>query len=165
VTRFLFIVCTLLVGFVIQLILNHYLALSDAAPQVLLLAVVAHGFLFGPVIAQILGFCWGLMSDATGVHLFGLNAFLLTFIGYLAGLFRRRVAGERVTAQLVMALAATALYGWLASVVYNVFDEAGPRFSIGHFLLEIVYNTLFIPLVFIAVERWAAVWRIESERN
>ncbi len=163
--RFLFVVCTLFVGFIVQLVLNHYLALSNAAPQILLLAVVAHGFLFGPVLAQVLGFCWGLMSDATGVQLFGLNAFLLMFVGYMSGQFRRRVAGERLTAQLVMAVAATALYGWMASLVYGMFDEAAHRFTLGHFILEIVYNTLFIPLVFIGVERWAALWRIESERN
>lgn len=164
-TRSLFLICTLFVGFFIQLVLNHYLALSNAAPQVLLLAVVAHGFLFGPIIAQILGFCWGLMSDATGIQLFGLNAFLLTFIGYVAGQFRRRVAGERLSAQLVMAVVATALYVWVASLVYSMFDEAGHRFTIGHFILEVVYNTLFIPLVFIGVERWASLWRIENERN
>jgi rod shape-determining protein MreD len=164
-TRFLFIICTLFVGFFVQLLLNHYLALSNTAPQILLLAVVAHGFLFGPVLAQVLGFCWGLMTDATGVHLFGLNAFLLTFIGYMAGQFRRRVAAERLTAQLVMAVAATALYGWTASIVYGIFDEAGHRFTLQQFVLEIVYNTLFIPVMFICVDRWTALWNIESERN
>lgn len=163
--KFLFVFSTLLIGFIVQLILNHYLALASAAPQILLLGVLAHGFLFGPIIAQILGFCWGLMSDTTGVQMFGLDAFLLTFIGYVAGQFRRRVAAERLSAQLVMSMVATSLYAWMASLLYGLFDEAGHRFTWSHFFVEIIYNALFVPLVFVAVERWANLWRIDSERN
>src|SRR4051812_25054060 len=105
--RFSFVCITLLIGILIQAVLSHYLSLYDAAPQVFLLMTIAHGFLFGPIMGEVLGFGWGLMSDASGVRLFGLNALLLALAGYLAGCLRRRVDSERPAAQIVIGLVST----------------------------------------------------------
>lgn len=161
--RFFFSVLTLFLGIFLQSIGTRYLSLFDAAPQLLLLFVVAHGFIFGPVMAVLLGFGWGLISDSMGVALFGMNAFLLSMIGYLAGTLRRRVASERLTAQLVIALAATSLYALGAMALNDIFEGNTGRVGLLSFLVEAVYNVLLIGGVFAVTERWADIWRIERE--
>lgn len=161
--RFLFFVITILLGSLLQIILGRYLSLYDAGPQVFLLLTITHGFLFGPVMGEILGFSWGLLSDATGVRMFGMNAFLLALAGYLAGKLRRRVASERVTTQVVVALIATLYYAAGAAAIYGMFDESAGHFSKFHFLLCAIYNAVFAAAMFALTERWLYLWRIPQE--
>lgn len=161
--RFIFIFFTVILGILLQVILGRYLSLYDAQPQVLLLLVVANGFLLGPVMGVTLGFVWGILSDASGVRLFGINTFLLALAGYLSGQLRRRVASERMTSQLVLSLVASLYYAVGVSTLYRIFDESGRAFSFGHFILEAIYNALFVTVFFAFTERWAASWRIQSE--
>ncbi len=161
--RFLFVCGTLIVGALLQLVLHHYLSLYDASPQVLLLLTIAHGFIFGPIMGEVLGFCWGLMSDASGIRLFGMNALMLALAGYVAGHLRRRVASERPTAQMVIALVATLYYMLATAGLHAMFDEAQGHFSILHFMLEAVYNVLFATVLFVFTERWVSLWHIPQE--
>lgn len=161
--KFFFFLTTLIVGVCLQAIGSRYLSLFDAAPQLLLLFVVAHGFIFGPVWAQLLGFGWGLISDSMGIELFGMNAFLLTFLGFLAGALRRQVSSERLTAQLVVALSATALYAFGAWFLNDIFDGGGGRIRVVSFIVEALYNVFLVGGVFAVTERWADIWKIERE--
>lgn len=161
--RLLFIASTLVMGIFFQIVLGRYLSLYDAAPQVFLLLTVTNGFVFGPITGEILGFCWGLMSDATGVRMFGMNAFLLALAGYLAGRLRRRVASERITAQIVIALVATLYYSLGVKGLYGLFDEGNGGFSFPHFILEAIYNAVFVSALFMLTERWIFLWRIPNE--
>lgn len=161
--RFAYVISTLVIGVIIQIALTHYLSLYDAAPQVLLLLTAAHGFMFGPIMGEVLGFSWGLMSDASGTRLFGLNTFLLALAGYIAGKLRRRVASERQAPQLVISVILTTYYAIGMSQLYGLFDEAGHRFSLLHFILEIIYNGLFVSILFYLTERWIELWRIPEE--
>ncbi len=161
--RFLFVCVTIVVGVLMQIVLGRYLSLYDAAPQVFLLLTITHGFVFGPVLGEILGFSWGLISDATGIRLFGLNALLLALAGYLAGKLRRRVASERMTAQVIISLVATLYYMIGVSTLYSIFDESPGRFSVTHFIIEAIYNGVFAVAFFMFTERWTALWGIQSE--
>jgi len=161
--RFLFVLATLLLGSFIQVVLGRYLSLYDAAPQVFLILTITHGFIFGPLMGEILGFSWGLLSDATGVRMFGMNAFLLALAGYLAGKLRRRVASERIPTQVIIALVATLYYAIGAATVYSIFDESPGHFSNIHFILSAIYNALFASALFYLTERWTVLWRIPQE--
>ena len=161
--RFVFLAVTLVLGIALQIIGSRYLTLFDAAPQLLLLFVVAHGFILGPVTAEILGFGWGLITDSMGVSLFGLNACLLTLVGYIAGTLRRRVASERLTAQLEIALSATAFYDVGAWFLNDIFDGAAGRTGFVSFGVEAIYNVLLVGGVFAVIERWTEIWRVEME--
>ena len=92
-----------------------------------------------------------------------MNALLLSVAGYVAGSLRRRVANERLTAQLVIALVSTALYAMGASTLYSIFKEAEDRFSILSFLVGSAFNALFAPAIFSLAERWIDLWRLNRE--
>lgn len=161
-TRFLFVLSSLLLGLFLQQVCFHYFSLFGSGPQIVLLGVVAIGFLQGPVLGETLGFFSGLLLDAMGVSLFGLHALMLTMAGYLSGMLRRRVASERPTAQLAIGFIATLFYTFGSSFIFFLF-EGGKRFSILTVVLSIFFNVLVSTLVFAAVERWLILWRMESE--
>ncbi|MCG3204230.1 MAG: hypothetical protein KCHDKBKB_00940 [Elusimicrobia bacterium] len=161
--RFLFVLSTLIVGSLLHIFLGRYLSLYEAAPHVLLLLTLAQGFLMGPIMGEIVGFFFGLLSDSTGTRLFGLNAVILAFAGFLAGTFRRRVASERLTAQVAIALFGTLYYSFGMSTLHNLFDESYGRLSLVHFILKATYNAVFMPVIFYLTERWVNLWRIQQE--
>lgn len=161
--RFVYLLCTLIAGFFLQLFLNRYISLYSAAPQLLLLLVIAHGFLYGPVTGELLGFGWGLMTDSLGVNLFGLNALILTLAGYVSGKLRRRVASERASGQLVIALIATVYYWLSVSLLYSIFEEGFGEVPLIKVILEMLLNVIFVSAVFWATEWWIDAWRLERE--
>lgn len=157
-----FVVATLFVGALSHFFCQRYLSLSTAAPDVLLLLTAANGFACGPMMGQLLGFGWGLVSDATGTELFGISAFNLALIGFLAGALRRRVASERVTAQLVIGFVATLAQFIVGRSLLALF-ETGGRGGFLTFLLQSGMNVVFVPWVFLATERWLDIWGVERE--
>lgn len=160
--RFGFFAATLFVGALAHFFCQRYLSLPSAAPDVLLLLTAAHGFACGPMTGQLLGFTWGLIGDSTGTELFGVSAFNLALVGFLAGAFRRRMASERVTAQLVIGLVATVVQAIVGRMLLSTF-EAGSRGSLTAFILQCAMNVVFVPWVFLATERWLDIWAIERE--
>jgi rod shape-determining protein MreD len=161
--RFLFVFVTLLTGLLVQLFFERYLSLFNASPQLILLAVVAHGFLFGPIVGEILGFFWGIVCDSMGTDLFGLNTLILTIAGYVSGKLRRRVASERAAGQLVIALFATIYYWLAAAFLYSVFEDVTMRIPLLTFVLELLLNVVFVSVVFWLTDRWVDIWGLERE--
>jgi rod shape-determining protein MreD len=160
--RFGFFAATLFVGALSHFFCQRYLSLPNAAPDVLLLLTAANGFACGPMTGQLLGFCWGIIGDASGTELFGVSAFSLALVGFLAGALRRRVASERVTAQLVIGLVATISQAVVWRTLLAAF-ESGGRGSFFAFILQCAMNVVFVPWVFLATERWLDIWAIERE--
>jgi rod shape-determining protein MreD len=160
--NFLFVVSTLFVGAIAHFFCLRYLSVSSAAPDVFLLLTAAVGFACGPMMGQVLGFSWGLIADTTGTELFGISAFTLALVGFLTGVLRRRVASERVTAQLVIGVVATIFQSACSSVLLSLFESAG-RGSIGELVLECLMNIVLVPWVFLATERWLDIWAVERE--
>ena len=161
--RFFFVVITLIGGFLVQTLLNRYLSIFDASPQIVLLLVVAFGFFFGPIMGETLGFFWGLMTDCMGVTLFGINALVLTLAGYVAGKLRRRVASERAAGQLVIALVSTLYYWTVVPFFYSVFEEGSGSIPYLTIILEMLLNVVFVSGVFWVVDVWIDFWRLERE--
>jgi rod shape-determining protein MreD len=160
--RFSFVVATLLVGALTHFFCQRYLSIANAAPDVFLLLTAATGFAGGPLMGQLLGFGWGLIADSTGTELFGMSAFTLAAVGFLAGALRRRVASERITAQLVIGAVATVVQAVIAGTLLSAFEGAG-RGAVGELILECIMNVVFVPWVFMATERWLDIWAVERE--
>lgn len=156
--RFPYFIATLVVGFFLQILSNNYFTVYGVGPNLLLLIVVTHGFLFGPLVGAVMGFSLGIIADAMGVTLFGLNGLLLTFMGYLAGNLRRRVASERPTGQFIIALVATVVYRVGASFVASTFESV-QRISVASVVLASILNSLMMPVIFSATEKWTFIWR------
>lgn len=163
--RALFFITTILLGIVFHVFCEWYLSFFyNVGPQALLLLVLAIGFLCGPLTAETLGFVWGLISDAMGVSVFGMNALLLPLAGYIAGQLRRRVASERPAAQVAIAFFGTILYGGGVQILLGLFEPSASRSLLPSVLIGGVMNVLLVTAVFWAVERWVDAWMIHTEQ-
>lgn len=154
---------TLLGGVLVQFVCERYLSHVGAAPQVLLLMTIAHGFLIGPVTAETMGFFWGIMLDAAGVTYFGMNALLLAVAGFIAGSLRKRVASERPSAQLAVGALAS-IYMVVGGVfIRSLLEEVVYYPSVWNLLATLVFNVLAVTAVFWVLEWWLAVWTVNRE--
>lgn len=165
ILRFTFYAITFLVGGFCQIIFSRYLTFWGASPDLLMLAVLAFGFIFGSVVGQWLGFSWGLWMDTIGVHLFGLNGFLFALMGYLAGKLRRRIDSERPIPQLVIALMGTLFYCVGFYVIQSVLNEPTNRLSWTFYLLKTFFNGVLSLAVFWGVVFWTSLWQMQQERH
>lgn len=154
---------TLIVGLFLHVLCVRYLTVHGVGPDMLLLLTVAHGFLFGPLAGELIGFSFGLVADATGSSLFGMNALLLVLAGYVSGSLRRRVASERPTSQIIIGLTATVFAATLGAIVSSSFEGGPSRVSAWAVVFESILNALITPIVFMAVETWADIWSERAE--
>ena len=157
--RFSYFISTLLAGLFLHLLVNRYLTIFGVGPNVLLLIVVTHGFFYGSLSAEMMGFSMGLVADALGTNLFGLQSLILTILGYLAGRLRRRVASERPTGQLVIGFVSTMFYSLGISFVGQSFESGIQRAPFLSVLVSGILNALVMPVMFFVVERWSLLWR------
>ncbi|OVE77574.1 rod shape-determining protein MreD [bacterium F11] len=163
--KFLYVLTTIIIGIFIHVVFARFFSFYGVSPQLLLLLVVTHGFLKGPLMGETLGFCWGLMMDAMGVNFFGLQSLLFALAGYISGTLRRRVASERPTAQLLIALITTLYYFIGMSLVAYLLDGYISSIPWVDILLAILFNVLLIMLVFWSVEKWIVIWKMDQEHN
>ena len=87
--------------------------IGGAAPDVLLVTLVAVALLRGSITGAVAGFLTGLVVDITTLGTLGLTSLLLTLAGYWAGRYGETTGRGRVHAPLV------------ATVVATVFVEIG----------------------------------------
>jgi rod shape-determining protein MreD len=106
---------------VLQVTVLNRLPLPGAAPDLVLVVVVAVGLLQGPRTGMLVGFAAGLLGDLSGDAELGRTALVLVLVGFLAGLLE----DEADVSPLVPAVAA----GALAAVAVLVHAAGGVLLS------------------------------------
>jgi len=162
--KVLFVIVTILIGLPIQFFFSRYLNFFGVGPHILLLAVVAIGFIRGPMLGEVVGFSWGLIVDSIGVSMFGLNSLLLALGGYISGRLRRRIASERPQAQVVIGLVSTLLYGLFAAIIHLILEEGGERLILVNTVMACILSILVVTAVFWVMERWLRLWQLRQEQ-
>ena len=129
---------------------------GGAAPDLVLLAVVALALTGGPVAGAVTGFAAGLVFDLAPPesHVIGLSALVLCLLGYFCGLASREL--ERSVFLPLAAMAAGAVAGAMLYVaVGKMFGD--PRYTwaaIRHILpATVAYDVLVSPFVLYVVSR------------
>ena len=144
-----------LAGVWVQWIWSTYLSFWGLAPQVLLVLTVALASREGPVLAISFAFAWGLCNDVARIHLFGVEALLLTCVAYGVGLVRHQIDLSSLLPQVVLLAAISYVYFPASAAVGLVFE--GHAFWAGwrEFFLTPIFNCIVAPGVFLFVERFA----------
>ncbi|HHT97633.1 MAG TPA: rod shape-determining protein MreD [Clostridiales bacterium] len=83
--RFIILILEILVLFIIQSTMFHYIALLNIMPNLLLIIVVSMAYINGRNYGMLTGFIVGLLLDLTFGNLIGLYALIYVTIGFLAG--------------------------------------------------------------------------------
>lgn len=138
----------LLTALLLQTAVLDRLPLPGAAPDLLLVLVVAHALAEGPVSGTVTGFVGGLLADLGADHEVGRAAVVYTLVGYAAGLVHDDGARSRllpfgvVVGCGAMGVIVYAVEGLLLGDPRITTAAAGPAL-----LGTVAYSVLLTPLV------------------
>jgi len=106
--RVIVVALALVAAVLLQVSLLSRLGLPGATPDLVLVVVMACGFVRGPVVGTVAGFAGGVLMDVAPPSLgyFGLTALLLAMAGYVAGVVAERSGGVVAIALATVAGAA-----------------------------------------------------------
>jgi rod shape-determining protein MreD len=167
----LFGVVTFFLGWFFQIIYLHFCSPWGVLPQWSLLFVLAAGGLGRTVLAQTLGFFWGLSLDATGMGSLGVQAGLLAVVGYVAGHVSRKLDTDQWVTQEIFVFLGT-LFLLVGMILLEAVFGTGPNGASlgrlpgwGALFYPFIFNGLAAPLVFWFFRRWAEVWPLENRED
>jgi rod shape-determining protein MreD len=152
--RLAFLTLLLVVALALQTSVVSRLGLPGATPDLVLLVVVSLALADGPLTGVVVGFTAGMALDLVppADHAVGRYAFVLTLVGYLAGLARDEAERSAVRPFVVVAAAAagaTALYAGLGALFSDFGVDGGTL--VGLLPTAVLYDVLLAPFVVPAV--------------
>jgi len=128
--------------------------IGGAAPDVLLVTLVAVSLLRGSITGAVLGFLSGLVVDIATLGTLGLTSLLLTLAGYWVGRYGETTGRGRVQAPIVATVAATVVVELGGSVLDSLL---GGPVELSSMLIAlpaaVIWNGLLAYPVFILVRR------------
>ena len=124
-------------------------------PDFALIVVAFFGARRGMQEGQILGFFNGLAEDFITASFPGFNALIKTIIGFLSGTIKNKMLFDPVIFPSLFIFFVTLLKGILAAAIAYLFFPEGyfPAVFSGSFLLEILLNSLFAPLIYLILKK------------
>ena len=126
--RFLLGAATILTALLLQTTILTQLPLPGAAPDLLLVLVVAFALAEGPLSGMSTGFAAGLLADLSADHQLGRLALVYTVVGYIAGLIEDD--NDRSTILPFVAVAVSAAAGVLVFAAEGAL-LGDPRITLG----------------------------------
>ncbi|HWT75422.1 MAG TPA: rod shape-determining protein MreD [Mobilitalea sp.] len=109
----------IIICFIIQSAMFHYIALANIMPNLLLILVVSTAHMRGRLPGMLIGLFSGLLVDLMyGNYIVGLCALLYLVIGYLVGMTHRFYSNDDYTLPIIIVAVSDFLYGFL----YYVFE-------------------------------------------
>ena len=145
----------LVICIVLQSTLFRYVAIYDVIPNLYLIYLVYTAFYNGGLHGSGCGFISGLIEDAVSISPLGFHSLIKTIIGSIFSSFNGLIILDRVFMPSLFVLIATVLNRILAFGIVSVFSLSVPVHSIfsNYFLIEIAYNTVLTPFVFIVADK------------
>jgi rod shape-determining protein MreD len=142
----------LICGLVIQILMQKYMSIFNVAPQVLMLNVIFFALIKGSLFGEMYGFTCGLFIDAFSISPFGTNAFILTLIGYIFGMFSHKLDEAQLSVHMVSTVIASFFY---LLVMVLIFSVSGIKKQITIPMLVVVplYNLVLAPFLFVIFAR------------
>ncbi|MFP4329872.1 MAG: rod shape-determining protein MreD [Spirochaetaceae bacterium] len=128
-----------------------YIAIGGVKPDLLLILLVFYANSEGPLRAQTSGIVGGIVEDLMSLSPFGFHLLLRTTLAFIFGQSRNKIFLDPLVMPALMVLAATLVKGLLALTAGALFRiESVTTYILStSFLIEIGYNALLGPLLFL----------------
>jgi rod shape-determining protein MreD len=144
----------LFVAAIAQVSIFSQVHVFGAAPDLLLVSLVALALLRGSVPGAVGGFFAGLIVDTASLGTLGLTALVLTLAGYWIGRYGETTGRERAHAPFLSIAVVTVLYELGLLVVHFVLGESAPAGAVVRSLVPaIVLNLILAAPVYALVRR------------
>lgn len=137
--------------FIIQSTFLNAISIAGVKPNIMLITVVAIGFLKGEYDALFCGLIAGILCDSFFSSYIGGNLFLYGIIGFLVGVICKEFYKENVVTPMIVCAAATLAFSfgnYVLIVLLKGFTNVGYYLFI-RIIPEIVYNSLFMIVIYI----------------
>ena len=146
-----------LVAAVLQSTLLARLALYRAVPDIALIIIVYSAYINGTMTGQMTGFFYGLALDFMSAAPLGLNAFVRTIIGALAGLMKGTFFLDIFLLPMILCACATLLKALILFLLSLPFAGFVMSYPIAAPVLwaEIALNTFCAPFIFALLKRFS----------
>jgi rod shape-determining protein MreD len=116
----------LFVAAIAQVSIFAQLSVFGAAPDLLLVTLVAVALLRGSIAGAVGGFLAGLLVDTASLGVLGLTSLVLTLAGYWIGRYGETTGRDRAHAPFLSVAVVTILYQFGLLVVHFVIGESAP---------------------------------------
>lgn len=116
--RFIVVTLELIICFLLQTTVFHWISLANAVPNLLLILTVSVGLMRGRMSGLTVGFFCGLMIDFCFSNVIGLFAFIYLLIGYLNGYSNKIFEKDDLIIPILLIAVSDLLYFFL----YYVFE-------------------------------------------
>ena len=122
-----------------------------AIPDISLIVVLYLAINNGSTYGELAGFGSGLILDFLSAGPFGLNCIIRTLLGYVAGIFHKRINSETFPIQCFLGFITTILKGLIIFILSFLYKNTVlPYKPISlMFLIELGMNTVLTPLLFL----------------
>ncbi len=160
--NYIYRVFVVLVVLIIHNTIFKFFSISGIRPDLLLLVTLYAAFKYGSMEGQITGFVAGLGMDIFSGGLFGVGAFTKTLIGFVSGMFKKRIYSENVLIILVYIFIASFFNGIIFIIMNKIFMSNSINFwdyIYRILLIEIVYNCVVGVFLFALFEKLDRVFR------
>ncbi|HEY3368166.1 MAG TPA: rod shape-determining protein MreD [Symbiobacteriaceae bacterium] len=141
-------------AFLLQSVVSHYVAIQGIAPNFLLVIILTYGLLFGWPIGLGAGVLGGLLLDLTAGRFIGLHVLSLASVGLVAGLVEERVFKDNfllapvsglvgsIASQLIV-LVCLWLYGWQVPLWQTLRSTVFPAALYDMMLAILIYGRIY----------------------
>lgn len=138
----------ILVCFLLQSTVFHYLSFASVKPNLLIIVTSSFGFMRGKKEGMFVGVICGILSDLFWGNILGFNIILYSVTGYVNGSFKRMFYDDDIKLPIVLIGASEILYGLTVyACIYMLRgDFAFLTYLTGIILPELVY-TILVTLV------------------
>lgn len=142
----LFIICL----YLLQSTLFAMFSIGGIRPNLLIIATASLGFLGGKRTGIYAGFFSGLLIDIAFRPIYGVNALLYMYIGYICGLFKKVVFSGDIKMPLLFIAGSDLVYNMAFYFFYFFFRG---RFEISYYFMkiilpEMVYTTIMACIIY-----------------
>ncbi len=160
--NYLYRIFVVLVVLIVHNTVFKFFAISGIRPDLPLLITLFVAFKYGSMEGQITGFAAGFGMDIFSGGLFGVGAFTKTLIGFVSGVFRKKIYSENVLIIIVYIFIASFFNGIIFLFMNKIFLPGSVDFwdyIYRILLIEIVYNCLVGVFLFMLFEKLDRVFR------
>lgn len=127
------------------------LNIGNAAPQLLISAVVSIGIFYGEWTGFTVGMVAGVFADAVAANTVCFNMLTFMLIGLITGLLINRYLNLNIFSALILSLASSLFYHisyWFIFFVIKGVDSSGQYFLL-YCLPSIIYSAVFILITYL----------------
>jgi len=148
-----------LIAAILQSTLLSHIALYRAVPDIALGIIVYSAYVNGVMTGQLSGFCYGIALDFLSAAPFGLNAFIRTIIGALAGMMKGTFFLDIFLLPILLCASATLIKALLLFVLSLMMGSmvASYPLTAPTLWVEIALNASTAPFLFAFLKQFSSL--------